>query len=229
MPRTQITEIHEVELSSKCSLACSYCPHPVLKRPKEHMTMATFERVLEHVRYYRGRGTQHELSLTGIGEAILNPQFVPMLHMARAAMGAGKIILSTNGVDMTPALAGELAAANVGVYVSLHRPEVAGPAIEVLADARVARAANHAFVDSALDWAGQVDWHVSAPRTMCQYLTKGWAVVRQDGAVNACCMDAHGLFPIATIWDEPGALWTQPIDLCSKCNFRVPESMEAAA
>jgi hypothetical protein len=230
MKQKLVTEIHEIELSSVCSLACTYCPHPTLKRAKAHMPWETFERTLEHVRYYVAKGTQVDLSLTGIGEAILNPRFVEMMAASREAMGNRKIILSTNGTHMTPELAREFNRYNVGVYVSLHRPEVAGPALEMLDEARVMRAANYAFVDSALDWAGQVEWHVSAPRAPCGYLSKGWAVVRQDGAINACCMDAHGLYKIATVWDEPGTLMTHPTPLCAKCNFRVPDGlMEAAA
>lgn len=230
MNKVAVTEIHEVEFSSVCSLACVYCPHPKLQRAKAHMPKDVFERTLEHVRYFVEKGTQRELSLTGIGEAILHPEFVPMMWAAREAMGTLPIYLATNGTHMTPELAREFHRANVGVYVSLHRPEVAGPALEMLDEAKVLRASNHAFVDSSLDWAGQVKWHVSAPRADCGYLNKGWAVVRQDGSLNACCMDAHGLFPIATVWDELGSLQTHVIGLCQSCNFRVPQQlMEAAA
>lgn len=192
--------------------------------------MEVFERTLEHVAYYLKAGTQRELSLTGIGEAIMHPQFVPMMWRAREVMGDGPIYVATNGTEMTPELAAEMHKAGIGVFVSLHRPEVAGKAIRMLDEAKVARGYNHAFVDSSLDWAGQVDWHVSAPRAQCNYLARGWAVVRQDGAVNACCMDAHGLYRLATVWDEPGSLKTRPIGLCKQCNLTVPaELMEAAA
>lgn len=229
MKRVPVTEIHEIEFSSMCNLACAYCPHPKLQRPKAHMEWPVFERTLEHVRYLVGKGTQKELSLTGIGEAILHPQFVEMMWQCRTAMGTAPLYVSTNGVAMTRELAREMAKAKVGVYVSLHRPEVAGPALRMLDEAQVRRAANHAFVDSSLDWAGQVEWHVSAPRAQCQYLAKGWAVVRQDGAINACCMDAHSLYRLATVWDEPGSLMTHSIALCKACNFTVPQELEAAA
>lgn len=230
MKSIPVTEIHEIELSSMCNLACTYCPHPTLKRAKAHMEWLVFERTLEHVRYYVRKGTQRELSLTGIGEAILHPRFVEMMHLSRSVMGDLPVIVATNGVAMTKELAQEFRKAKVAVYVSLHRPEVAGTALNMLDDAMVMRGSNHAFVDSSLDWAGQVDWHVSAPRAMCGYLSKGWAVVRQDGSIDACCMDAHGLYPIASVWDPPGSLMTHAIDLCKNCNLHVPkELMEAAA
>ncbi len=230
MRQTAVREIHEIELTSVCSLACVYCPHPNLQRAKAHMEWSVFERTLAHVRALVKAGTQQEVSLTGIGEAILYPRFLEALWLTREAIGFGRsLILSTNGVDMTPEIARELAKAQVGVYVSLHRPEVAGKAIEMLKAAGAAIGHNVGFVDSALDWAGQVDWHVSAPRTQCGYLSKGWAVVRQCGAVDACCMDAHNLYPIGSVWDELGTLKTHATKLCEGCNFHVPKELAEAA
>lgn len=225
-----VREIHEIELSSVCNLACVYCPHPTLKRTKAHMHWSVFECALAHVRYLVKAGTQGEVSLTGIGEAILYPRFMEALWRTREAIGFERtLILSTNGVDMTPEIARELAKAQVGVYVSLHRPEVAAKAIEMLRVAGAAIGHNVGFVDSALDWAGQVKWHVSAPRAQCGYLSKGWAVVRQDGSVDACCMDAHDLYPVGSVMDEPGSLMTHATKLCESCNFYVPRELAEAA
>jgi hypothetical protein len=229
MKLTPVREIHEIELTSKCSLACVYCPHPTLERSKEHMPWETFERTLEHVAYLCRAGTQGEVSLTGLGEALLYPRFVEALWRVRQTIGYRKLIMSTNGVDMTPEFARELAAANCGVYVSLHRPEVATPAMNMLRDAGCAMGTNTAFVDSALDWAGQVEWHLSAPMALCGYLSRGWAVVRQNGNLDACCMDAHDKYRVATVWDEPGTLMTHMTTLCARCNFIVPKELREAA
>lgn len=193
------------------------------------MPWETFERTLEHVAYLCRAGTQTEVSLTGLGEAILHPRFTEAMWRVREVIGDRLLIISTNGVDMTEELARELAAARVGVYVSLHRPEVATPALEMLKAAGCGVATNVAFVDSALDWAGQVKWHVSAPRVQCGYLTRAWAVVRQNGNIDACCMDAHDKYRVATVWDEPGRLLTHATDLCAGCNFSVPEELREAA
>src|SRR5512147_2788120 len=98
MKSVPIREIHEIELSSICNLACRYCPHPKLQREKEHMSWETFERTLEHVAYYVGKGTQTEVSLTGIGEAILHPRFVEAVFRVREVIGRRQITLATNGV-----------------------------------------------------------------------------------------------------------------------------------
>lgn len=223
MKSMAVQEIHEIELTSICNLACTYCPHPSLQRPKDHMPWHVFELALGHVRYLRRLGTQGEVALTGIGEAILYPYVEDALRLTRAALGPdGNITLSTNGVAMTRDIARLLATYRVAVYVSLHRPEVAAPAMAMLYEAGCSVGHNHGFVDSSLDWAGQVDWHVSAPRVECGYLTKGWAVVRQNGNVDACCMDAHDLHPIGTVWDAHGSLRTRATKLCASCNFCVP-------
>lgn len=230
MKTVPVREIHEIELSSICTLACVYCPHPNLQRPKAHMPWSIFERTLEHLKYLVDAGTQGEVSLCGIGEAIIYPQLEEAVARIREVIGPRPFVTSTNGTDMTPEIARMLARYGVGVYVSLHRPEVAGPAIEMLKAAQCQVAANTAFADSSLDWAGQVSWHVSAPRHYdCGYLTQGWAVVRQDGSVDACCMDAHNLYPVGHVFDEVGSLRTRASKLCDGCNFKVPEQLREAA
>jgi hypothetical protein len=230
MKAVPVREIHEIELSSKCTLACPYCCHPTLQRPKDHMPWDVFERTIEHIAYLCRAGTQGEVSLTGIGEAILHPRFAEALEITRRTIGSRPLILATNGTDVTSELARLLAANDVGVYVSLHRPEVAAPAMRVLEEAGCRIGHNTAFVDSSMNWAGQVDWHVSMQKGFtCGYLSRGWAVVRQDGGVNACCMDAHGKHKLATVWDEPGSLNTYVIPLCASCNFMVPAELQEAA
>jgi hypothetical protein len=190
------------------------------------MAWETYERTLEHVAHYVRKGTQTEVSLTGIGEAILHPRFLEAVFRLREVIQGRQITMATNGVAMTPALADALAKLRVVTYVSTHRPERAGVAWNMLKKAGAITGLNTAFVDSSLDWAGQVKWHVSAPKAVCNYLGLGWAVVRQDGAVNACCMDAHGKHQLATVWDEPGSLMTRPIGLCASCNLTVPKHMQ---
>jgi len=231
MKSVPIREIHEVELSSACNLACRYCPHPKLEREKAHMSWDVFERTLNHIDYYCRQGTQTEVSLTGIGEAILHPSFIEMAIHVRKVLGWDRpMVLATNGVALTEEHAEAIAGLRIVTFVSLHRPEKAGPAYELLKKHHATIGKNTAFVDSSIDWAGQVKWHASAERRPCTYLGAAWAVVRQDGAINACCMDAHSKHRLASVWDEPGTLMTRPIGLCSACHLTVPaQLMEEAA
>jgi hypothetical protein len=221
--RHPITDVHELELSSLCNLACVYCPHPVLKRDKANMGWEVFERSMLHVQHYVDAGTQTELSLTGIGEAILHPRFGEALSMCREVIGPERrLVVSTNGVAMTAEIAKQFAQAGVMAFVSLHRPEVGAPALMELARAGVWVDKNHAFVDSSIDWAGQVEWSCSAPRHQCGYLTRKWAVIRQNGSVDACCQDAHDLHPIGSVWDTPGTWHTHITPLCASCHLSAP-------
>jgi hypothetical protein len=190
------------------------------------MSWETFERTLEHVAYYVAKGTQGEVSLTGIGEAILHPRFIEAVFRVREIIGGRQITLATNGVSLTKSLAEVLARMRVVTYVSTHRPEKAGVAWNMLKEAGAITGLNTAFVDSSIDWAGQVKWHTAAKSHDCTYLGLGWGVVRQDGSVNACCMDAHGKHKLASVWDEIGSLMTRPIGLCASCHLKVPAHLQ---
>jgi len=70
----KLTRIHQIELTSECNLACKYCPHPKMKREKNHMSLETYAKALEHVKYFKQFANQPELSLTGLGEPLMHPQ-----------------------------------------------------------------------------------------------------------------------------------------------------------
>lgn len=221
MDSRPVTSVHQIELSTHCNLACRYCPSPVLPRVKEHMAMDTYRAALDHVRHYERLGTQGELSLTGIGEALLHPEIIECVALARETI-TGPLVLATNGLALTEDLCRALAPYGVQLYVSLHRPEKAGPAVELAKRHGLLAAVNASAATSAFDWAGQVEWFVSAPPTVCEYLRTGWAVVLADGHVTTCCLDASGAGCIGSVFDEPGAWQVAPYDLCSICHMTVP-------
>lgn len=215
----KIETIHEIELSSRCNLACSYCPSPTLKRPKIDMEWADYLRSLEIVKHFVSRGTQGELALTGVGEALLHPRFVEAVHLAREAIGDGYLTFSTNGILFTDEMAAALVAARPAVYISLHRPEVASKAVEVAKRHGLLAGTNSSFATSALDWVGGVDWHVSHPPIVCEYLRSGWAVIRADGTVGTCCWDAESVSGyLGNVYDEPN-WFTAPHEACKSCSL----------
>jgi hypothetical protein len=192
-----------------------------MKREKADMTFKTFMRTMEHVMYYDKLGTQHELSFTGVGEALLHPEFISMLAYARKRF-EGLILFATNGILLTEIIAEQLAHLGVKVYVSLHRPELAGGAVELCRRYGILGDVNAGFATAAMNWAGDVDWYVSAPEQRCAYLHQGWAAVLQDGTVNACCWDAEGRNAIGHVDDVLGSLKTEIKPLCSECNLIKP-------
>ena len=222
MYKKLLTRIHQIEITSRCNLRCKYCPHPTMKREKDDMTWFTFTKAMEHVEYYNQLGSQPELSFTGMGEALLHPQFLDMLEYAREFYN-GKILFATNGILLTEDIAKELKKLNVLAYISLHRPELAGPAIEVAKQYNILGDVNAGFATSAMDWAGTVDWYISAPEQQCAYLRDGWGVVLQNGDINACCWDAEGENLIGHVNDPIGSLATEIKPLCANCNLIKPD------
>jgi hypothetical protein len=192
------------------------------------MNMPTFEKAIEWAAKLGGP----ELSFTGMGEALLSPLFEEMLPYAREKLPSTWFLLSTNGIllsghkdpERAQYLLKVLRECGVTVFVSTHRPEIAGIAVQNCLEAGIQTSTNTAFVTSGFDWAGQVKWHgVPAPRTECQYLKQGWGTVLQDGHIVNCCFDAHGLHSFGTVWDDLDELDMQPISLCKHCHLKVPE------
>jgi hypothetical protein len=213
------------------------------------MTMETFERALEWVRELNGRYVPEvedvmlgrtvvteagahtagfdpamaELSLTGVGEALMHPQFVDMLALARDAVGPHTpLVFSTNGILLTDELCERIAPYEPLVYVSLHRPEKAGHAIQAAKKHGILAGYNPSPATSAFDWAGQVDWFVSHDPTPCEFLKSGWAVVLVDGRITTCCLDASAKGVVGHVDDEIGSAAIAPFSLCDTCSFTVP-------
>lgn len=215
-----VREIHQIELTTKCQLRCRYCPSPQKLRPHEDMTDETFGAAMDLVSFYVRQGTQTELSLTGIGESLMHPRFVEWVGIARRVIGPKRdLVITTNGLLLNDAACDALRPFAPKVFISLHRPEKAGPAIEAARRAGIFAGANPAPSISAFDWAGQVKWHVSAPRTACEYLRLGWAVVLVDGSVTNCCLDATGGGTFGTVHDDPNSLKMSPFSLCNDCHM----------
>lgn len=220
-----LTRVHQIEVTTQCNLACVYCPHRTMKRNKVHMDMQTFYRAIEWVKYYALNGYQEELALTGIGEGLMHPQFEDMLRYARSQYN-GLIHFSTNGLLFTRKWAELCESLSVGVYVSMHRPEVAVPAKMLAQEHGILLAENHAFVDSAFDWAGTVNWYNSAPHSICRYQRDGWGVVLVDGSITTCCMDSEAVSRIGHVNDRINSAYMEPKPLCAQCHLEVQEVLE---
>lgn len=218
-----IEQIHQIEVTTLCNLRCVYCPSPKLEKyrgqPKQHMTMDTYERALY---WCSSLPAQAELSITGIGETLLHPDWRDMVAMARRALPENFINFSTNGLLLNDEACEHLAEHSIGVYVSLHRPEKAGRAIEAAKRHAIYISENASAALSAMNWAGQLDWIVSAPRSPCQWLQQGWGAVLVDGRITTCCLDASGKGVVGHVDQEPGTVTIKPYELCASCHMDVP-------
>jgi hypothetical protein len=220
-----LTQIHQIEITSECNLRCKYCAHPKMQRAKMDMSWEIYERTIYWAKWFQARGTQGSVNLAGIGESTIHPEFIKYIRHARKELGEKqKFVLATNGVAMTQDLANEMLDAfggneNADVFVSLHRPEKAGPAIEMLKKVGLVKGVSADAAISGTDWAGQVNWFVSAAKgSPCPWVRGGWAIVLSDGRVSRCAFDATGIGVFAHVNDDLRLAQTSPYSLCRACH-----------
>ena len=218
-----VTSIHQIEITSRCNLACVYCPSPHLQRPKIDMDFKTYLRALEWVETCVKKGTQTELNLAGIGESTMHPDFIDYVRLARETVGPYiRLVLATNGLLITEEMVKKLQPYDLRVWVSVHRPEKCGRAIGLLREYGLFEAISTDPATSSIAWAGQVDWKVTAPRSPCPWLTYGWVMVMADGRLTTCCLDASGVGVVGHIDDEISEVYIKPYKLCDTCEQAVP-------
>ena len=214
-----VRALHQIEISSRCNLRCTYCPSPNLGRPKVDMDRQTYGRALMWVRHFVQQGTQDAINLAGIGESTLHPRFIDYLRLAREAIGeTGQVIFATNGLIADEDFVKQMVPYRPDVWVSLHRPEKAGRAVDTYARHGLLRGVS---VDPSLnpnDWAGQVNWVKPAqPVLPCQWLREGKIVAFADGRLSTCCLDASGIGFIGHVNNVIGTVLTKPYKLCASC------------
>lgn len=212
--------IHQIEMTSRCNLRCKYCVHPKMPRDKLDMDLATYERSLSLASMCVRKYGQNQLNLAGIGESTMHPNFVEWVHKARAAVGWDcHLVITTNGLLVTDDMVREIEPARPAFFVSLHRPEKAGLAVEILKKYGLLVGVSADPSVAAVDWAGQVQWHVSAKPGLCAWVKFGRAFVLADGRLSACCFDGDGSGAFGTVFDDFDGLETRPYKLCKACHL----------
>lgn len=220
-------KLHQIEMTSRCNLRCRYCAHPTMTRPKLDMTEELYLKALRWARKFVWAGAQKELNIAGIGESTIHPDFVRFMHLAREFVGEDvQITLTTNGVAVTDDMVRGIVGMRPTVFISMHRPERAGPAVEIFRRYGILHGASADPTLAATNWAGQVKWHVSAPTGPCVWLTEGKLIALADGRVSRCSFDAHGVGVVGTLDDDLSRIEIRPYELCAKCNQTVPEHMK---
>jgi hypothetical protein len=223
LPRP-LRALHQLELSSRCNLKCVYCPSHKLGRPKVDMSWETFLRALEWVEHFVARGTQHELNLAGIGESTLNPEFPAMVAEVRRRFGSDfRIVLATNGVATTEEMVEKIAPFGPAVWVSLHRPEKAAPAVGLYRKYGLLEGVSTDPATNGNSWAGQVDWpDTPGYVSPCMWLRYGLAMALADGRITTCCIDASGAGAVARVTASPvGVADLAPYTLCASCHQEI--------
>jgi len=217
-----IQALHQIEITSRCNLRCRYCTHPKMTRSKMDMDRNVYTKSLEWVARFVHQGTQREVNLAGIGESTMHPDFIEYVGMAREIVGDNCMIaLATNGVALTEEMAEALLINDVWTWVSLHRPEKAGPAVELLKRYGVLKGVSADPSVAAIDWAGQVNWYTSAQTKgdPCQWLTMNRAMVMSDGRITQCCLDAEGLGVMGHVNEAVDKMTIGSYVLCDTCHL----------
>lgn len=220
-------KIYQIEISNRCNLTCSYCPHPTQRRAQGLMSRGTFENAVELLI----RCGQRTAYLHNFGEPLLHPEVAGFVRRCTQRGVAASFF--TNGVLVTPEVLSTLADAGLRfLCVSEHtKGEVArvralissgGFPIELRDTFRPLRANLHS-------WAGQVASrpaagppHPSEGPGPCLFEREHAAVILWDGRVNVCCIDVEGRGARGTVDDylaDPDRYRFQPIDLCASCTL----------
>lgn len=220
-------KIYQIEISNRCNLTCSYCPHPTQAREQGLMSWDTFTKSIELVE----RCGQRTAYLHNFGEPLLHPQLVEFVrHCSDREITAS---FFTNGVLVTHQVLADLADAGLRfLCISEHTKgefdrvqtliHEGGHPIDVGDTFRPIRKELHS-------WAGQVRRHGPEPvslnepyREPCIFERQQAAVVLWDGRINVCCIDAEGRGIQGTVNDylaDPDQYRFNPISLCSGCTL----------
>ena len=226
-----ITQIRNIEISSRCNLRCGYCIHPTMPRPKVDMSASVWERTLVWLAHFVARGTQGEVNLNGTGESTMHPSFVQMVADTRRVLGpSGVIQYTTNGKGCTEAFVQALVPYNPRVCVTAHAVAIAKPAITLYRQYGLLRGISNDPLVNSQDWAGQVKWPVmtQTPKPACRLLMERCGTVFADGNFVTCCMDATNESKVGSVFDEPsnGIPMVREWRLCGPCWQRPPNDYE---
>lgn len=219
-----IESVSQVEITSRCSLRCHYCPQPFLKRPKADMSDDVFDRVC----YWLGEFQQKLVHLHHFGESTMHPKFIAMVD--RISDIVPEVAVSSNGVGVTREMIAALKGAGLSrIALSIHRPEVVSKVEDWCIDVGLAYEWASGPLSAKHNWAGQVEGRNSAwaETFECHFLRDQACVILQDGRVANCCIDAEGVSSEITVFDDLRSYELKPFALCGPCHHQVPAKYAA--
>lgn len=223
----KIRTIMNVELSSICNNKCEYCPAPIQGkyRPTGFMTMETFEEVIGWIIRLDRQGTQREVNFFGVGEPLLNPQFMEMMEYACDKLPTYiRKHVNTNGNLLTSDIAKRLYQIGIReVDVTGHDPRITARAVRILQDADINYKVSFDFIMAPNNWAGQVDWFEPRyPKPYpCPWIHNGQVMIMSDGNITRCCIDAFGTGIFANLSMDIDQIEVTPFALCEKCHHTI--------
>lgn len=225
-------KIYALEVTSQCSLNCSYCPQPTMQRNKEHMPLAMFEQALDYPFWF-------DIVIGHLfGEAFLHPDLDKMTLLAHSrdlAFG-----FSSNMRDFDIDYFNQLKAMGLSwLVVSYHIPE-AKKWHQYLTEHYPEFPIISSELEQKHNWAGQIDINKKAnikkkvfdnqpeEQTDCIFHKYNLVTVSAQGDIYACCLDAEGLSNQGSLFDYSPEEFAQMenniwFDLCNACPLRTPD------
>ena len=216
--------IYQVELSSRCNMQCSYCPHPVMQREQGAMSAEVLAACLKRV----VRQGSYPLVLHHFGEPLLHPELRSrLLQIADAGL---PIMFSTNGLLLDESW-DVLRSIPATIYTRISVHQWASGPVPAYLDAigqwrsrakgtniRIASAGNvnqeqfsfHKWTEGDSD-----AWDARK----CIFIRENLGVVLWNGDIATCCADHEGVTASLNILDPDcdarvSALWPA----CATCD-----------
>jgi MoaA/NifB/PqqE/SkfB family radical SAM enzyme len=90
----------QIETTNVCQADCVFCPYGVMERPKGTMALDLYRRIIDEAATIP---VIEKLTLTGLGETLLDRHLIERVRYARRVLPAGVAIdLYTNGNLLRP-------------------------------------------------------------------------------------------------------------------------------
>lgn len=218
-------DLFQIELTNFCDMACSYCPHSAMTRPKGHMSAEVLDKCITHSKNIG----KERMILHHFGESLLHPLLEERLRQVKEANLT--IQFSTNGTVLDKKLPMMIDLDTpMDIVLSVHH--WADQPVEAYWKALAALQEKTRHTKVRLYRAYNVNnnryffcrWVNGETREWdymqgCNFLRENWCVVLWNGDMASCCLDCHGESVFSNIM-MPGAPLTASIPWrgCHSCD-----------
>lgn len=216
--RTDIFTALDIEINSRCNLACSYCPVSMYDRGDQYMPEALFRKIIDDVASfpfpYEGRISPHFYN-----DPLTDDRLPRLMAYARERLPKSEIIIHTNGIALTQQMFRELVEAGItGLLITRHMRYFPKPVIDLLSsepDAKRYITLQRLDNVGIFERGGEKPVHTKRTTGSCYYVSdeiaidyRGYVVCTNDFFVR----DAFGNVnerSLGDIWWDPAFVQTR--------------------
>lgn len=234
-------KVVEIETTTACNRACSYCPNSVFERGQlkneRLMAESTFRTIIDQL---ASLGFWGRLSPHFYGEPLLDERLPDLMAYARRRLPYTKLVIFTNGDLLDPGAYDRLVEAGVDGFLVTQHGKKPPPNIVRLRRHRVDQRPRHVKLDYRVftpatelsNRAGLVDHAFLETKTDC-WLPSENVTIDYRGNVVLCCNDYHSSVQFGNVEQQHlGEIWrgsayqavrkqlregTFALEICKKC------------